>query len=239
MSIYAVNGKEPIAAWIESLDPEPASSTVATDLVGSNNGTLNNFSLPSDRVSNTDAGGVRALSFSSTNRNVSFTLDGVSLVGDFSFSIWVKPSATLTANKTICQKSSGGLSLFFFNNTVFSARSQTGGVITWAIAAVEDQWTHFVFVRSGANARVWKNGVESTNGAKAFGGTFVFDRLGSIVSPSFTLIGLKDDLRIFDSAIDFTDIAYLYAGGFGRGVTEGGGSIIPILRQHYAAQGAR
>lgn len=43
MSIYAVNGKEPIAAWIPSLDSVGNGTTTLTDLVGANNGTLTNM----------------------------------------------------------------------------------------------------------------------------------------------------------------------------------------------------
>jgi 4-hydroxy-tetrahydrodipicolinate reductase len=46
-----------------------------------------------------------------------------------------------------------------------------------------------------------------------------------------------DDTRIFNQVLTLADIEYLYAGGFGRGRTRRG--IIPILRQHYAAQGVR
>ena len=43
MTIYAVNGKEPVAAWIPSLDTAGNGTTTLTDLVGSNNGTLTNM----------------------------------------------------------------------------------------------------------------------------------------------------------------------------------------------------
>ena len=50
MSLYAVNGKEPVAAWIPSLDTAGNGTTTLTDLVGSNNGTLTNMDAATDSL---------------------------------------------------------------------------------------------------------------------------------------------------------------------------------------------
>jgi hypothetical protein len=54
-----------------------------------------------------------------------------------------------------------------------------------------------------------------------------------ITSVTF-LNGLVDDVRFFDQELVLADAQYLTQR---RAITTGG--IIPILRQHYAAQGAR
>lgn len=90
MSIYAVNGKEPIAAWIPSLDTAGNGTTTLTDLVGSNHGTLTNMDAATDWVADTGAGGVRALDFDGVNDHVVFSPPAFSSTA--SFSLWVKPA---------------------------------------------------------------------------------------------------------------------------------------------------
>jgi hypothetical protein len=98
VSIYAVNGKTPIAAWIPSLDDAGNGTTTLNDLVGSNNGTLTNFALTgatSNWVSDTGSGGVRALDFDGVNDFVT-TSSGTVAEGRTTFSAmaWVKSSST-------------------------------------------------------------------------------------------------------------------------------------------------
>lgn len=113
MSIYAVNGKEPIAAWIPSLDDAGNGTTTLTDLVGDKNGTLTNFALTgstSNWVADTNAGGIRALDFDGTNDNVNIgdnfndVITGAS--AKWAVSAWV--NLTTTANVAIVSKIADG-----------------------------------------------------------------------------------------------------------------------------------
>jgi hypothetical protein len=200
--------------WAPCLGP---SGTRLHDASGRANwGALTNFDLATDWV--VDAGRY-ALNFDASNNVVTYSTDAVSLAGDFTFSIWARPSVSITSNRTLCQKQSGGLSLFLLNDTVFSARSQTGGLITWTIPSVGTVWNHFCFVRSGTTARVYANGRESTDGSKTFTGTFLFDCLGSVISPSTTLNGRMDDVIFWSNRLTQNEILSLYQIGRGGMLT--------------------
>ena len=181
-----------VGSWAPCLGP---SGTRLHDHSGRANwGTLGGFTLASDWAVDS---GMYALLFGA-NKRVTMAADGVVLTGDFIVSFWVRPTSTLPASHTVMQKQSGGLSLIFLSNTVFNARSQVGGVITWAIPSIGTSWAHFAFLRSGTSARVFANGIESTDGAKAFSGNFVIDCLGSLISPATNFPGYLDDILAID-----------------------------------------
>jgi len=249
MSIYAVNGKDPIAAWIPSLDSAGNGTTTLTDLAGSNSGTLTNMDAATDWVADTGAGGVRALDFDGTNDFVSLP-NTVQIPDEYTICGWVK----IAANRAALLGFSGTDSSFTRSSqwgttgsrVPYFQLSLSGGYFftTGGTALNAGQWYHLAFTRSGATAKVYVNGVDTlaaTSGG-AVGGMLANTntrRIGSTVvgSPVFA-DSRQDDIRIFNQVLTLADIEYLYAGGFGRGITPGGG-IIPILRQHYAAQGAR
>jgi len=160
VSIYAVNGKEPIGAWIESLDPESVTSSVATDLVGSNHGTLTNMDLTADpdtaRKADTDAGGTRALDLDGSNDFVNFgTGLNASLLGEMSISGWWKLRNRSSVNGIMGNGAAGGSGGFAFevgrtanklswlqNSSTIDATST--GTIT------DSNWHHIVVVRTGS-----------------------------------------------------------------------------------------
>jgi hypothetical protein len=180
-----------------------------------NHGTLTNMTAD-DWVG--DAGRY-ALNFDASNNVVTYSTDAVSLAGDFTFSIWVRPSVSITSNRTLCQKQSGGLSLFLLNDTLFFARSQTFGAISWVIPSVGTAWNHLCFVRSGTTARVYANGRESTDGAKTFTGTFLFDCLGSAIVPANCINGRKDDVIFWSNRLTQNEITQIYQIGRGGMLT--------------------
>jgi hypothetical protein len=238
----AVNGKMPVAAWVESRDEEATTSTVATDFVaGLYNGTLTNMSPASDRVSDTGAGGVRALDFDG--------VDDIVLAGgiaDFSFaqntatwtvSIWVKLTSLASAQ-------------IFIGNTAFSAAEkgfavmyETGrGLGTQVIRAgffrgagvaantrqfrsadnsfASTDWVHVVAGMNGASSPfIFINGVASvitnltTDNTLSTGNSTRSLGLGraNFGSVIAPMVGRLDDIRIFNVDIDATDAADLYA----------------------------
>jgi hypothetical protein len=249
MSIYAVNGKEPIAAWIPSLDTAGNGTTTLTDLVGSNNGTLTNMDAATDWVADTDAGGVRALDFDGTN---DYVVMGNARAAAFSLSIWVKGAAqsdrrffafgSSSSNNPAYAFGSGTLS----NTSKFRIFIRNDGLGTLLLDdsngnVFDGTWHHVLWTDNAGSASLYIDGaLDKTFAYTPSTTTLNVSSIGAWarLSPVSFFIGRTDDARIFHSELDLADAQYLWSGGFGRGVTAGGG-IIPILRQHYAAQGAR
>ena len=259
MSIYAVNGKEPFAAWIPSLDTAGNGTTTLTDLIAAKNGTLQNMNTATQWVADTDAGGVRALDFDyvgGVNRQA-VSLPTTALLGGLSkaaISMWVlvqSPAPTGAASLYYESTTSAGFprfSVFQQTNNQLAAvarDTQTGSNFN-VVATPPAGWVHVVMnydadtdrlemifngVSAGANTATKGPLSSGSPNAIAIG---AFDSGASSSSANARI----DDVRIFGGVIlNASDIAYLYAGGFGRGRIRRG--IIPILRQHYAAQGAR
>ena len=90
MSIFAVNGKVPVAVWCPSRDTLGNGTTTLTDLVGSSNGTLTNMDPATDWVSDTDAGGIRALDFDGSDDFVSLGNTTSLTSTAFSVSFWMR-----------------------------------------------------------------------------------------------------------------------------------------------------
>lgn len=225
MTIYAVNSKEPIAAWIPSLDTSGNGTTTLTALVGSANGTLTNMDAATDWVADTDAGGVRALDLDGANDYISFP----SLAGatNWTYSFWCKPNSVTTPayfsdfgnnNAAVIVGYQSG----FWN--IFGGSYPTGAANDSRMAATAGAWQHVVWVKSGSTLTGYVNGTQQVSVTIA-SGTY---------SPSGLVIGRSggaadnlncrfDDVRIFDSALNSTDVSYLYSSGTGRGRTTGGG----------------
>jgi len=240
MSIYAVNGKEPIAAWIPSLDTAGNGTTTLTDLVGSNDGTLTNMDAATDWVSDTSNGGVRALDFDGVNDYVSCGDPATTkLNGDVSVSVWVHPRS-LNRLAIIGHAASANafwLLLFSFgSNQKFSFwNSASGPAVTAPNTSPLNQWSHFVAVRSSSGVEIYIDGASVATAAGASGngsaGTeLTIGRFGSF--NSYKSSSKIDDIRIFNTALDATDIAYLYNSGNGRGIVASG--VVPSRRRRYA-----
>lgn len=241
MSIYAVNGKAPIAAWIPSLDTAGNGTTTLTDLVGSNNGTLTNMDAATDWVADTGAGGVRALDFDGTNDEVRTTFQ-VGTITKISMSGWIKPALVgisdgiagwwTGSNGFFVQSNNGAPAsqlLFLAGGGASLGRTSTGTLVV-------DTWLHFLQVYDGTEAgnasrlRVWINGAQETlsfidpiPASLPLGSQDFY--IGEIASLSRNWQGRLDDIRIFDQALDAADVTALYASGNGRGITFGGTTI--------------
>jgi hypothetical protein len=231
-TIYGVNGKEPIAAWIPSLDTAGNGTTTLTDLVGSNNGTLTNMDAATDWVSDTSNGGVRALDFDGSNDYVSINdadeLDGYST---FTCSLWVNVKGA-TSFGTIVAK--GDRWRFYRNNSGNIRVRFNGSTYDTTTTYLVSNWRHLVFVIDGTNVKLFEDNVETFSALHSTGtGTdasrVTFGAMDGGSSPGNVLL---DDIRIFDQALDASDIAYLYNSGNGRGITASG--VVPSRRRRYA-----
>ena len=248
MTIFAVNGKEPVAAWIPSLDSAGNGTTTLTDLVGSNNGTLTGMDAATDWVADTDAGGTRALDFDGINDYVAL---GNARASAFSLSIWVKGAAqsdrrffafgnSTTTNPGYAFGSSTLSSTNKFRIFIRNDASTTLLLDESSGIVFNNTWRHLLWSDNNGSASLYVDG--SLDKTFTYTPSTTTTNLSSIgawnrPTPVSFFIGRVDDARIFHSALDLADAQYLYSGGFGRGITKKG--IIPILRQHYAAMGAR
>ena len=258
MTIYAVNGKEPVAAWIESLDPEATSSTVATDLISGNNGTLTNMVPASDRVSDTGAGGVRALDFDGVDDAVSCgaILDSVFAGAGKKFTLtsWIYPRVGAGANDVILAK----LDATTYNQRQFMMRNLGGYLdFVWYGALNSssyrgytcddpltlDAWQHVAVVYDatqslGSRVKMYVNGVLQSQTITNTLGTpsqiqsstayLYFGNANRGNLSIFSFDGRLDDGRIFDTNLDASDLTYLSTR---RGIVGGG-----IYRQQRSQQ---
>lgn len=244
MSIYAVNGKEPIAAWIPSLDTAGNGTTTLTDLTGNGySGLLTNMDAATDWVSDTDAGGVRALDFDGINDWVRLTAPSTALSADFAISLFFKPNNISSAYRLLWETqgyraSTGGLAIYqngsaleIWRHTVAASPAfvriiLASGVITASV------WQHIALVRNGGTMSLFRNGSLWGSGADsqdydAGNLTLTYNLGGGRTLFFFT--GRIDDCRLWSEVIDATDIADLYAGGFGRGIVAPAGKKRPRI----------
>lgn len=223
MSIYAVNGKVPVAAWIPSRDTAGNGTTTLNDLVGSNHGTLTNMDAATDWVADTGAGGVRALDFDRVNDFVRVNQNAVINLSVMSFSAWIfNISLAATEFTIIASKWShwGGNSSnewhFSCRNTSKLSLFTTSGSELLSSANVPlGSWVHVVFTVSGGTATFYINGSFDTSGA--FRSITAGSSAISIGDSIGRAINRMDDIRIFNTALDASDVAYLYNSGNGRG----------------------
>lgn len=250
---YDVNGKTPLAAWIPSLDSAGNGTTTLTDLIGSNNGTLQNMDPATDWVADTNAGGVRALDFdhvliSNVPRVIvpgAATLGGNSKASLSMWALLQTPPPNANAALYFESTTTSGFTRFGVfqqaNNqiAVVARDSQTGSsfVVT---ATPPAGWVHVVMnydadtnrlemflngVSAGANTAT-KGPLSSGTPERISVGAFT----GAATNESSTNSRI-DDVRTFASSIlDSSDITYLYASGFGRGIRASVGSPAAALR---------
>lgn len=222
MSIYAVNGKEPIAAWIPSLDTAGNGTTTLTDLVGSSHGTFSGITAAA-WVSDTDAGGNRAINtYGASGGGVDIPRPVASLTTG-TVSWWVKlTSHTLgfpNEGQHFFNSSTATHHYPYRDGILYDGTFRTSRITIGAgVVANRAAW-HFVAVRIKPGAGNWQY-TQNTIVASSQTSTGVTlastMRLGAM--NTLSLGGRWDDVRMFADWLDDADLAYLYAGGFGRGI---------------------
>jgi hypothetical protein len=223
MSIYAVNGKTPVAAWIPSRDTAGNGTTTLNDLVGTNHGTLTNMDAATDWVADTANGGIRALDFDGVN---DFVRISGSLIasGAFSVSGWFLASSfSVTQNIWSRGTSALGTYMAIRTNTTPRIFFTVDGVLTTSIgttALATNTWYFFALVRSGNNVLYLNSTIEASSSTTP---DYTADNNTLSSTPIAAglqfLTGRIDDVRIFNTALNASDVAQLYRNGNGRGVT--------------------
>jgi hypothetical protein len=220
----SVNGKSPIAAWVPSRDDAGNGTTTLNDLVGTANGTLTNMDPATDWVADTDAGGVRALDFDASNDVVLITDTRQWHQADFSFACWALWSGPgVGSYGTVFSRDNGGLNWCFLSRDAFSFGgrlsinffngSSNPGVRSTTVLSL-NTWYHVGFSVSGNTCSIYVNGVAEASASIA---TWTRPAINNLqlgrwnVGGGRTMAGRIDDARLFDQALDATDIAALYA----------------------------
>jgi hypothetical protein len=232
MSVYAVNGKEPVACWIPSLDTAGNGTTTLTDFSGSNHVTLYNFAMSgssSNWVADTDAGGVRAVDFDGTNDYGVSAFTPIAGLPSWAYSFWVKTDTTAAVQCAVSQYTSGtsGRWSVLLNYNLVSgfvdqgvvATGETGsGVYLGGSGLVVNVWHHIVVTSTGSTLLIYCNGslLASTAYTRTIQSTnLTIGRIGNL--STFYLNGRLDDIRAFGVSADLSDVSYLYNAGAGRG----------------------
>lgn len=213
---FSVNGKDPDSVWCPSLDDAGNGTTTLTDLVGSNNGTLTNFALTgstSNWVSDTNAGGIRAIDADAVNDFVAVT---VASYADFTLSIWI--NASIVSGTKVWF----GIGTFWIGIFGGKATASIGGSVLSHHATYTTGWHHWIVTRASNVVRIYVDGVVGTSTATMTtatdGGTAHFANYAG-QGLTFKSPGRFDDARLFGVSADASDVSYLYNSGAGRGLS--------------------
>lgn len=224
MSRFAVNGKTPISVWCPSRDDAGNGTTTLNDSVGTNHGTLTNMDPATDWVVDTDSGGIRALDFDGSN---DYVLTSYSpSVSAFSVSLWVKYGTVSPLTNFFSQggaglPTNGNWSVGINGSSQWRIIMNTGSLqqATEATTATSGVWNHLVAIYSGSSLSLYRQGslVASVSAASTTTHSGSAITLGARLGPSDLFTGRIDDARFFTSALDSSDVSYLYNAGSGRG----------------------
>ena len=250
MSLYAVNGKEPIAAWIPSRDDAGNGTTTLNDLVGTNNGTLTNMDAATDWIT---VGSKRAIDIDAANDKV--VLAPISFTTPFSISVWAlsrdvtgggaasrSPDIFATRRLGVFGSATGvvlGRAGASGPSIVWAAETASGDyrINSYLSAWAPDELNHWiaVFDQASGNLFLYKDGALLTPASSTIVGTLAGASIGSATeacignrpnSDTRPLNGYFDDVRIFDQVLDATDVSDLYA-------AQRGGITNPPLAQYF------
>jgi hypothetical protein len=210
--------------------PPNASNAVAS--YGFNDGSLNDLTPNNNTLINNGATNTSSCIFSNcysfdgtsndmhTNNSTPFNFG----TGDFSFSIWIKPTAGTSNNAYIISKGAAynhnGLALRYNAGDVYMYFETTSTYFSSTKIAVNvGAWNHIVMTRNSGNVTLYVNGVNSdsitwtnsvSNNVQLFLGSFD-PALGS--NSGYFYKGLIDEINIFNSSISSSTVSYLYTNG--------------------------
>ena len=196
--------------WIcPSLDNEGNGTSTANDLSGNNsNGTLTDMDPATDWVTDTVAGGVRALAFDGSDR----VLLGEVSADQWTFAVWVNVTSVGGAYKRIFGQTGFRIDIAHDPSGLLAVFA--GVWHTFGSAVPTGTWVHYIVTFDGTSLRAYRNG--SQIGATIASGRSMAgaSRLGDYVSgpaggDNNQFIGLKDDVRIFNRVINSAERTHL------------------------------
>lgn len=222
---FSVNGKTPISVWCPSLDDVGNGTTTLTDLVGSNDGTLTNMDAATDWVTDTDAGGIRALDFDATSERVAVgnqaSLDAVS-----SLSAWFYSRNTnhaIIASKGDYNVNRNGYVLVTTTRvTIYLSSASAFQGLSDPSTYTLNTWHHAVATWDGTTVKLYVDGALVNSAAQTVTpapSSKSFNIGGETDWGGAYRNGRIDDVRAFSDVIDATDVAFLWNSGTGRGIS--------------------
>lgn len=231
---WTFNGKDTV--W--------TSATAATTLDKSglgNTGTLTNMHQSTSTVAGKIGQGLRMSSrqYIVINDNASLNVST-----NFTLSTWVKLD-TLGASKAIYDSATGGTNRWLVdissnNKFTFTERGIADNEATTALST--GVWYHLVVVKSGdsgANIRFYLNGV--SDGTASVGSVEIptsDKRIGNWTEgTNLPLMGLMDDLRIYNRALSENDVRQLYNEGLAKVAVSPVNSLKSGLVGHWTLDG--
>jgi hypothetical protein len=196
-----------VGAWCPSLG---ATGYRLVDRSGyGNHGTLTNMTSDDWVVS----GGAGALDFDGSN---DYVARAISLVGDFSVSLWFSKRTNGTAgSERVVFGASGSLGIPYIADiapTFASLHSNTSGQFgSFAFSFNLNTWYHLIFTRQSNSVQAFVNGRQSSSGAKTVTGDFSIAYIGRYQDTGnvYDWDGQLDDIRIYNRALTEPEIRLL------------------------------
>jgi len=181
-----------------------------------NDGTVTDATLATDRKSQSN----KAYSFASGNYMTVAHSSSLPITGDISISMWIKPTLQANPSRLVTKGiiNTDGYEFFIRANGQVAYRTSQSGANqetnTAAGAIVSGNWYHLIIARTGANAKIYSNGVDITSTAAVHVNpttntriTYIGTDLDGATHP---FVGVIDAVRIYDRALSATEILALY-----------------------------
>ena len=133
---------------------------------------------------------------------------------DYTISLWLNPTGGDFFGGTINSSAKNGFYFQYSSNVLYWVEVNASAAVsnlTITGAVNTGSWNHIVFVRSGGTNYIYVNNgtpVSVSNGSYTHASDFILGKAGAFATSP--IIGSIDQVRIFDSALDATQVASLY-----------------------------
>jgi hypothetical protein len=210
----SVNGKTPNSVWCPTRDTDGRNTLALTDLVGTADGTLSNMEN-ADWIN--DIGSLWCLEFDGVNEFISFPT--FSQARPYTISFWIRP-ASLGSDRRLFAPSAGSssqLALRLDNGNLEVINAAVNAWLTLATGISAGAMVHVVVTSTTTATQAYINGTAQTAVGATLGvsASFAFGSRYSGFGNFFA--GRLDDVRVFGSVLNASDVSFLYSSGSGRG----------------------
>jgi hypothetical protein len=232
---FAINDKSPCVVLCPSRDTVGYQTTLLADLAGLTDGTLLNMDAGTDWVSDTGAGGTRALDLDGTNDAVG--LPTIPFAAGWSLSIWAKWASFSGLTFAFCARDANRVYIGQNGGVVYVRIGSDSGDLGSSTSLTLNQWHHLVvsIASDGLSYSGWCDGTSLGSSRSTTLTTPTFCGIGAffanVNTPSSNYASARvDDLRIWNrNPLDDADATALWASGAGRGKVESVGSTVIVI----------